>query len=54
MHFYRFKVYALDARLPTFAVPSDDHLVTSMSGHILAAGELVGSYIRLEAAREQK
>jgi Raf kinase inhibitor-like YbhB/YbcL family protein len=46
MHFFRFKVFALDAMLPTFALPSDERITTAMSGHILAAGEMVGSWIR--------
>jgi Raf kinase inhibitor-like YbhB/YbcL family protein len=45
MHFFRFKVFALDAMLPSFAVPSDDRITTAMSGHILAAGEMVGAWI---------
>ena len=46
MHFFRFKVFALDAMLPSFAVPSDERITTAMSGHILAAGEMVGSWMR--------
>jgi Raf kinase inhibitor-like YbhB/YbcL family protein len=45
MHFYRFKVYALDVVLPSFAVPADERVITSMSGHILGAGEMVGSWV---------
>jgi Raf kinase inhibitor-like YbhB/YbcL family protein len=46
LHFYRFKVYALDAPLPVFAAPSDDRIVAAMSGHILAAGEMMAAVAR--------
>jgi Raf kinase inhibitor-like YbhB/YbcL family protein len=46
IHFYRFKVYALDTPLPTFAAPSDERIITAMSGHILAVGELMATASR--------
>jgi phosphatidylethanolamine-binding protein (PEBP) family uncharacterized protein len=46
VHHYHFRLYALSApsRLPEGF--SKDDLVRSMKGHVLAAGELVGTYSR--------
>lgn len=46
VHHYHFKVYALDATLDLRAGASKDQLLDAMKGHILAEGELVGTYER--------
>jgi hypothetical protein len=46
VHHYHFKVYALDARLGLAAGLTKDKLLAAMQGHILATGELVGTYSR--------
>ena len=48
VHHYHFQVFALDMSLtPHDATPLDrDGLARAMSGHVLAAGELVGTYER--------
>ncbi len=43
-HRYFFKLYALDTTLPDLKAPTKDELLTAMRGHILAQGELVGTY----------
>ena len=43
-HRYFFKLYALDAMLPTGKVLDKSGLETAMRGHILAQAELVGTY----------
>lgn len=45
-HRYRFKVYALDAMLQLPEGSSKRQLEEAMEGHILAEGELVGTYKR--------
>ena len=45
-HRYFFKVYALDAELSFVAAPTKENLLTAMEGHILAQGELLGTYTR--------
>lgn len=45
-HHYHFKVYALDARLDLEPGASKDDLLRAMKGHVLAQGELVGTYSR--------
>jgi Raf kinase inhibitor-like YbhB/YbcL family protein len=45
-HHYRFGVYALDTRLKLGPGASKDGLLTAMSGHVLAQGELTGVYGR--------
>ena len=42
-HHYHFKVYALDAPVGTAGISKDD-LLAQMKGHVLAQGELVGTY----------
>jgi hypothetical protein len=42
-HHYHFKVYALDAAVGTPGITKDD-LLAQMQGHVLAQGELVGTY----------
>ena len=43
VHHYHFKVYALDTELDAPAGLSKDELLSAMEGHILDAGELVGT-----------
>jgi Raf kinase inhibitor-like YbhB/YbcL family protein len=43
-HRYFFKLYALDAVLPDLHEPSEADLQKAMSGHVIAHGELVGTY----------
>lgn len=45
-HRYVFRVHALDARLDLPAGCSRDRVVAAMSDHVLAEGELVGTYGR--------
>jgi Raf kinase inhibitor-like YbhB/YbcL family protein len=44
-HHYRFRVYALDQRLPNAATSRDD-LLKMIDGHVLAEGLLVATYKR--------
>jgi Raf kinase inhibitor-like YbhB/YbcL family protein len=46
VHHYRFRLYALDADLPLDADLDKDLLLKSIEGHVLARGELVGTYER--------
>jgi Raf kinase inhibitor-like YbhB/YbcL family protein len=46
LHHYRFRLYALDAALPVESGLDKRGLLKAMSGHILAEGELVGTYQR--------
>jgi Raf kinase inhibitor-like YbhB/YbcL family protein len=46
VHHYYFKVYALDAELEAAAGLTKGQLLEAMEGHILAEGELVGTYER--------
>jgi Raf kinase inhibitor-like YbhB/YbcL family protein len=46
VHHYHFKLYALDAALalkPELTKPELEH---AMEGHVLATGELIGTYVR--------
>ena len=45
-HRYHFKVFALDARLALDTGACKADLMKAMSGHVLAQGELVGTYAR--------
>ena len=45
-HRYHFKVFALDARLALDPTARKADLVQAMRGHVLAQGELVGTYAR--------
>jgi Raf kinase inhibitor-like YbhB/YbcL family protein len=45
-HHYRFSVYALDTRLKLGPGASKDDLMKAMRGHVLAQGELTGTYGR--------
>jgi Raf kinase inhibitor-like YbhB/YbcL family protein len=46
VHHYHFKVYALGAPVSLAANATKDELLTAMKGHVLARGELVGTYQR--------
>lgn len=46
MHHYYFKVYALDAPLDLPAGQDKAAVLAAMKGHILAEGELIGTYER--------
>jgi Raf kinase inhibitor-like YbhB/YbcL family protein len=45
-HHYHFKVYALDSSLGLPAGASKRDLLKSMKGHVLAEGEVMGTYSR--------
>jgi Raf kinase inhibitor-like YbhB/YbcL family protein len=46
VHHYHFKLYALDAPLDVRAGLEKDDLLRAMKGHIVAEGEIVGTYRR--------
>lgn len=46
VHHYHFKLYALDAALDAQPELDKDRLLAKMQGHILAEGELIGTYQR--------
>ena len=46
VHHYHFKLYALDAPLALQPGASKDDLLRAMTGHVLAEGELIGTYRR--------
>lgn len=46
LHHYHFKIYALDSRLNLPGTTRQRDLEKAMAGHILAFGELVGTYKR--------
>ena len=46
VHHYHFKLYALDAALVVPAGLTKTQLLAAMQGHVLATGELVGTYER--------
>ena len=46
VHHYHFKLYALDAPLDLPPELTKDELLSRMQGHIIAEGELVGTYQR--------
>lgn len=45
-HHYHFKLYALDKRLDLAPGSAKEQLLDAMKGHVLAEGELVGTYER--------
>jgi Raf kinase inhibitor-like YbhB/YbcL family protein len=45
-HHYHFRLYALDAPIALQAKATKAALLKAMTGHVLAAGELVGTYTR--------
>jgi hypothetical protein len=46
VHHYHFKLYALDAELQLAAGATKAELLAAIDGHVLAQGELVGTYER--------
>lgn len=46
VHHYHFRVYALDRTLDLKTGATKDVLLAAMKGHVLAQGELVGTYQR--------
>ncbi len=46
LHHYHFKLFALDTELDLRPGLTKDELLSAMKGHILATGELVGTYQR--------
>ncbi len=46
VHHYHFKLYALDAPVNLSPGASKEELLAAMKGHILAQGELIGTYER--------
>jgi Raf kinase inhibitor-like YbhB/YbcL family protein len=46
VHHYHFKLYALDAALNVAPGLDKQQLLAAMKGHILAEGELIGTYQR--------
>ncbi len=48
-HRYFHKVYALDVKLPDLRHPTKAQLEAAMKGHVLAHGELVGTYEKMAA-----
>lgn len=45
-HHYHFEVFALDATLPLDGAVKRNELVDAMAGHVIAKGEVVGTYER--------
>ena len=45
-HRYFFKVYALDSELPLKPAATKDQLMKAMEGHVIAQGQLMGTYAR--------
>jgi Raf kinase inhibitor-like YbhB/YbcL family protein len=43
-HHYHFKLYALDVVLPSMPAAGKAELVAAMKGHVLAEGQLIGTY----------
>jgi Raf kinase inhibitor-like YbhB/YbcL family protein len=46
VHHYHFKLYALDTPITLKAGATKEQLLKAMKGHILAEGELIGTYER--------
>lgn len=47
-HAYHFRVYALDTLLTGLEAPTRAQLEAAMQGHILATGQIVGTYERVQ------
>ena len=45
-HHYHFQIFALDKLLDLPPAPDREQLLASMRGHVLAAGEIVGTFRR--------
>jgi Raf kinase inhibitor-like YbhB/YbcL family protein len=45
-HHYHFRLFALDKPIEVQGELNKDSLLAAMSGHVLAQGDLVGTYIR--------
>jgi Raf kinase inhibitor-like YbhB/YbcL family protein len=45
-HHYHFRIYALDAPLKLAGKATKSALLKAMQGHVLAEGELIGTYMR--------
>jgi Raf kinase inhibitor-like YbhB/YbcL family protein len=52
-HRYFFKLYALDIRPDLKSGLTKKDLLKVMEGHVIAEGELMGTYLRMESAAEQ-
>ena len=52
-HRYFFKLYALDIRPDLKSGLTKKDLLKVMEGHVIAEGELMGTYLRMESAVEQ-
>jgi Raf kinase inhibitor-like YbhB/YbcL family protein len=48
-HHYHFRLYALDVALTGLDAPTRQELEAAMQGHVIASGELVGTYQRTGA-----
>jgi Raf kinase inhibitor-like YbhB/YbcL family protein len=46
VHHYHFRVYALDTHLQMMAGATKEQLLSAIQGHVVAEGELVGTYER--------
>ncbi len=44
VHHYHFQIFALDERLPLTDGAKLDEFIAAMKGHVLASGEVVGTY----------
>ena len=47
VHHYHFQLFALDRKLAFGPAPNREELAQAMAGHVLAQGELVGTYERV-------
>jgi hypothetical protein len=47
VHHYHFQLFALDAPLQAGEHPDKEQLLNAMQGHVIAQGELVGTYERV-------
>ncbi len=45
-HHYHFHLYALDAALPATSGMNKEQLLAAIKGHVIAEGELIGTYER--------
>jgi phosphatidylethanolamine-binding protein (PEBP) family uncharacterized protein len=47
VHHYHFQLFALDKNLSVGDAPEKNDLLKAMQGHVLAQGELIGTYERV-------